>query len=482
MKIFSTLSGKKEDVNIPKDREVSFYACGPTVYNYAHIGNLRAYIFEDILRRTLEYAGYKVRHVMNITDVEDKIIRECRERGIGLKEYTSKYIDAFRDDCKSLNMLSPLVTPLATEHIDEMIFIISDLMNKGYAYKGEDGSVYFSVNKFKEYGQLHNLDRENMVSGARISNDEYSKDSYGDFALWKSWDENDGNIYWDTTIGKGRPGWHIECSAMSMKHLTKAFENGRYEPEKFSTIDFHCGGVDNVFPHHENEITQVEASAGKKFVNYWVHCEHLLSEGKKMSKSLGNFYTLRDLIDLGYSYREIRFVLANCHYRSKLNFTKDSLEAARVSLKRIDNFVEYLSEVMEQNAEVKLLSKSETDFAREQLNFFKNDVFDDLNISAAFSRVFDLIRFYNTNKSLSNAGAVEIQGVLREMDKILGVIYFLQEKKREFCPVEIEKMIAERNIARKSKKFADADKIRKDLLSKGVEIKDTPEKTVWKYM
>ncbi len=470
-KVYNTQTKQKEVFKA--DGEVTLYTCGPTVYNFAHVGNLRAYMFEDILKRVLLYFGYDVKHVMNLTDVEDKIIKSCREKGVKLNDYTKQYIDAFKEDLKNLNILPADVYPKATEHINEIVALIKNLLDKGIAYKSEDGSIYFSVDKFPKYGTLHNINKEEMKKGVRIDQDEYTKDYFGDFSLWKAYDENDGDVFWETEIGKGRPGWHIECSAMSMKHLTKAFEGGLH-PENFSTIDIHCGGVDNIFPHHENEIAQTEAVTGKKYVNYWIHCEYLLSEGKKMSKSLGNFYTLRDLIEKGITYREIRFVLATGHYRNKLNFSQDGVVAAKSSLKRIDNFIN--------NLIIKVDDSCESNFkADTYLKSFEEDMADDMNMSKAMSRVFLLIKDVNKEKSISVAVWHEIMRVFEAMDKIFGFLFSNEEVKSNISEEEILRCVEERSKAREIKDFSKSDEIRDYLQNQGVVIKDVINGTMWLY-
>ena len=316
LQFFNTMNRRVEPFRSINPGEVRMYTCGPTVYNYAHIGNFRAYMFEDLLRRTLEFFGYRVRQVMNLTDVDDKTIRDSRAAGIPLRDFTQKYKQAFFEDLKTLNIEPAEVYPAATDHIPQMIRLISILMEKGFGYRAEDGSVYFSIEKFPDYGKLAKIDRENQRSGVRIKNDEYAKDSVADFALWKAWDELDGDVAWDSPWGRGRPGWHIECSAMSSEYLGDSF-------------DIHTGGIDNMFPHHEDEIAQSEAATGKKWVNYWLHCAHLMVNGEKMSKSLGNFYTLRDLEAMGWRGREIRWVLLGAHYR------KSSISRWRPSARRV---------------------------------------------------------------------------------------------------------------------------------------------------
>lgn len=296
MQVYNSLSRSKEELRTIEPGHVKLYTCGPTVYNFAHIGNFRAYTFEDVLRRALLFNGFRVTQVMNLTDVDDKTIRGSLAAGVPLKSFTQPYIQAFFDDLKTLNIQPAEHYPAATDHIAEMIALVAKLFERGLAYTSEDGSVYFSVGKLQGYGKLAHLDRENLRAGARVAQDEYEKESYGDFALWKGWDASDGDVVWESPWGRGRPGWHLECSAMSMRYLGETF-------------DLHTGGIDNLFPHHENEIAQAEGATGKPFVTYWMHCAHLRVNGEKMSKSLGNFFTLRDLVDKGWSGREIRTVL-----------------------------------------------------------------------------------------------------------------------------------------------------------------------------
>ncbi|MEK6808976.1 MAG: cysteine--tRNA ligase, partial [Nanoarchaeota archaeon] len=326
LRLFNTRTRKIGVFKSIKDKEVNIYTCGPTVYDYAHIGNLRAYICADILKRYLKYKGYNVKHVMNITDVDDKTIKGSQQQGISLKKYTQNFSNMFFEDIKILNLDLPDIFPKATEHIPEMIMLIKKLLKKGFAYKGEDGSIYYDISKFKNYGKLAQLDMDGLKEGARIRHDEYSKDSPKDFCLWKACDKDDGDVFWKTELGKGRPGWHIECSAMNMKYLGEEF-------------DIHTGGVDLIFPHHENEIAQSVGATGKEFVHYWFHNEHLLVNGKKMSKSLGNFYTLRDLLNKGYNPIGIRYLLLSTHYRQQLNFTEESLQGAENSVQRINDFI-----------------------------------------------------------------------------------------------------------------------------------------------
>ena len=344
MKLFNSLSLKKEEFAPLNEGRVRMYTCGPTPYNFVHIGNLRTFVFEDVLRRYLKYKGFKVTQVKNFTDVDDKTIRDSQKAKISLKEFTQKYIDEFFKDCDSLNIEKVEVYPKATEHIPEMVALIDYLLKKGVAYKSQDG-VYFSIDKFKDYGRLAHIDLAGLKAGAsgRILKDEYEKENVADFALWKFWDKADGDVKWPAQFGEGRPGWHVECSAMSAKHLTKMFERG-FHPDKFETIDIHTGGIDLLFPHHQDEVAQTEGCVEKPFSKYWLHAEHLLVDNKKMSKSLGNFYTLRDILAKGYAPLAVRYLLLSSHYRQKMNFTFESLDAATVAVQRFNDFVLKLKE------------------------------------------------------------------------------------------------------------------------------------------
>ncbi len=458
LKFYNSLTRQVEPFHSLKPNEVGMYTCGPTVYNFAHIGNFRAYLFEDLLRRTLEFAGYKVKQVMNLTDVDDKTIRGSQAAGVPLQEYTKPYIEAFFADLKALNVEPAEVYPPATGHIEEMKALIAALFDKGIAYKSEDGSVYFSVERFVPYGKLAHLDRENLRSGVRIANDEYEKESFGDFALWKGWDEKDGDVVWDAPWGKGRPGWHLECSAMSMKYLGESF-------------DLHTGGIDNLFPHHENEIAQAEAVTGKPFVHTWMHCAHLQVNGQKMSKSLGNFFTLRDLLEKGYTGREIRYVLLSGHYRQSLNFTFDSLAAARTALARIDECWDALS------ARAKETGVADDDVrVPSTLEAFGAALADDLNASEALAALYAFVRSANgaLNHGLTPAGAEEALNVLREMDKVLGVITFGRAAEAEI-PEAIQALVDARAKARAEKNWAESDRLRDELAAAGWQVRDLKE-------
>ncbi len=451
----NTLTRRKEEFVPLVKGEVRMYTCGPTVYDYAHIGNFRSYIFEDILRRYLKYRGFRVIQVMNLTDVDDKTIRDSRKAGISLAEHTEKYTKAFFEDIDILGIERAEHYPHATDHIQEMIEIVSGLLEKGYAYKGDDGSVYFRIEKFEDYGKLAHITPDLLQPGATVRQDEYDKESVADFALWKAWDEDDGDVFWESPFGNGRPGWHIECSAMSMKYLGETF-------------DIHTGGVDNIFPHHENEIAQSEAYTGKQFVRYWLHAAHLIVEGRKMSKSLGNFYTLRDILEKGYTGRQIRFLLMSCHYRQQLNFTFDGLDAAKSALQRIDDFLTRLDEAdaPDDGADVaEEIHKTRQDFV--------SAMDDDLNISAAMGSLFDLIRWANQQideRSIGKAGASELRSFFEEIDSVLGLL----PGEVEIAP-EVQRLAEERGRARTERNFALADEIREKVGQMGYSLEDTPK-------
>lgn len=447
--------------------EARMYTCGPTVYNYAHIGNFRAYVFEDILHRTLAFAGYKVTQIMNLTDVDDKTIRGAKAAGVPLKQYTKPYIDAFFEDIKTLGITPAAKYPAATDHIPEMIALIKTLFDKGLAYKSEDGSVYFSVAKFADYGHPAHIDLDGMQGGARVSQDEYDKVAVGDFALWKAHSDEDGDVVWDSPWGPGRPGWHIECSAMSMKYLGETF-------------DLHTGGIDNLFPHHANETAQAEGATGKPFARMWMHCAHLRLNGEKMSKSLGNFYTLRDLTSRGWTGREIRFVLVNGHYRQTLNFTFDALAAARSALARIDAFSERLGELKAQGGAGALLQEgSEPAFVAEALNAFSAALADDLNTPNALAALFGLVRDGNAALDSSPGDALQIaasiEAVLKRMDEVLAFIYVGKPAVENEVPSEVKELLDKRAEARAAKNWAASDALRDQIKALGWEVKDTKQ-------
>ena len=455
---FNTMGRVREEFKPLHPGEAKMYTCGPTVYNFAHIGNFRAYLFEDLLRRTLKYFNYKVTQVMNLTDVDDKTIRDSKAAKISLNEFTAKYKKAFFEDLKTLNIDPAEFYPAATDHIQEMIALIQALLDRGFAYQAEDKSIYFTIAKFPEYGKLARIDMENQRAGVRVKNDEYAKDSVADFALWKAWDENDGDVCWDSPWGKGRPGWHIECSAMSMKYLGKTF-------------DIHTGGIDNMFPHHEDEIAQSESANGCRYVNYWLHCDHLIVNGEKMSKSLGNFFTLRDLAQKGYAGAELRWVLLGTHYRKKLNFSFDACEQARAVLKKFNELFLRLKEANGAGGDEEI-----RDFAAKCRNNFAAALADDLNIAEATAAVFALQHEANRLMDLgklSAAGAEAVRAQFRDFDRIYGVFNVDSAGVPEI-PADIMKLAEERFQARKNKDFAQSDKLRDQLKSQGWSVEDAP--------
>ena len=435
-----------------------FYTCGPTVYNFAHIGNFRAYVFEDVLRRTLQFAGYDVTQVMNLTDVDDKTIRGALQNNTTLDAFTRPFKDAFFEDLKTLRVEPAEFYPAATDHIPEMLGLIAALMEKGLAYKSDDGSVYFKISAFPGYGKLSHLDPASLRSGVRVNNDEYEKEGVADFALWKAWDANDGDVAWDSPYGRGRPGWHLECSAMAKKYLGDSF-------------DLHTGGIDNLFPHHENEIAQSEGATGKPFVHTWLHCAHLRVNGEKMSKSAGNFYTLRDLLAKGYTGREIRYVLLQGHYRQPLNFTFSGLDDARKALNRIDDFVARLTTLPQPKKDPSDSSDrtDPSDLSAAALAHFRDAMADDLNLPEAFAALFNLIREGNArlDKNEPVGGVLE---TLREMDRVLGVLF--DEKPASAIPAEIQSLLDARQKARAEKRWADSDALRDQLRALDWEVRD----------
>lgn len=398
---------------------------------------------------------------MNLTDVDDKTIKGSIKDGKTLNEYTKQFIDAFFEDLNALNIEKAAVYPRATGHIKDMVELVKTLMKKGYAYKGEDGSIYYSVSKFKNYGKLARIKTAELKAGARVKQDEYGKEQANDFALWKEWTPEDGDVFWETEIGKGRPGWHIECSAMSTKHLGKTF-------------DIHTGGIDLIFPHHQNEIAQSEAATGKRFVNYWVHNEWLLVDGKKMSKSLGNFLTLRNVLCKEYSAKAVRYLLLSTHYRQQLNFTFKGLDAAANTIKSLDEFVQRLKHAKgdSKNKKVILLINA----ARKK---FEEAMDDDLNISSALAAIFDFTGRINQLEKEGKLGKKDADAVIKlmkEFDSVLGVIDF-EEKSLD---KEINALIKKREDARKKKDYAAADKIRNELKGRGIILEDTPQGVRWK--
>jgi cysteinyl-tRNA synthetase len=457
LKFYNTLTRELELFTPIDAGKVRMYTCGPTVYNFAHIGNLRAYTFEDLLRRVLKFAGYEVYHVMNLTDVDDKTIRSSREKGMPLKAYTKTYIDAFFQDLGTLNIERAEHYPAATDHVPEMITLIQTLIDKGFAYQSDDKSVYFNITKFPGYGCLCRLDMSALRPGTRVAHDEYEKENIGDFALWKAWDEEDGDVFWESPWGRGRPGWHIECSAMSMKYLGDSF-------------DIHCGGMDNIFPHHDDEIAQSEAATGKKFVNYWLHNAHLIVEGKKMAKSAGNFFTLRDLQEKGYSGREIRYELIGTHYRQSLNFTFEGLDGARAALGRLDEFRLRLAELAGSTAP----DAEPLAWVAEARAAFTAALSDDLNISGAMGAIFDMLRSGNRamdGGEVSAGAAASALAAWSDFDRVLGFL----APPEETIPDEILALVEQRTAARAAKNWAESDRLRDAIERAGFTVKDTPQ-------
>jgi cysteinyl-tRNA synthetase len=455
LRFYNTLTRQKEDFQPLQPGKVRMYTCGPTVYNYAHIGNYRAYIFEDLLRRYLKYRGYEVTQVMNLTDIEDKIIRDSQQAGVSLHNFTAPYKDAFFEDLRTLHIEAAEVYPAATAHIPEMVELIQRLLERGYAYAAE-GSIYYRIDRFPTYGRLAHLDMQELRSGAsgRVDRDEYAKDDVHDFALWKGWTPDDGDIYWDTEIGRGRPGWHIECSAMAMKYLGPHF-------------DIHTGGEDNIFPHHENEIAQSEAATGMPFVNYWLHCRFLLVDNQKMSKSLGNFYTLRDLLDKGFKPLGLRYALLSTHYRQPMNFTLEGLHAAENTVQRLLDCMRALPAAAGSGNDVAPL-------LQQTQERFEAALDDDLNISGALGAVFEMVREVNralAQQQLSNSAAQQVIALMRRFDTVLGLLAPSEEE----VDTQVAALLQERQEARQQRDFARADALRAQLLERGYSIEDTPQ-------
>jgi cysteinyl-tRNA synthetase len=457
LRFFNTYSRQLEEFE-PRDpsEKIDIYTCGPTVYSRAHIGNFRAYIFEDLLQRHLELRGYKVHRVMNITDVDDKTIRGAREAKIALQKFTEQFKQAFFEDIETLRIKRADEFPSATDqrYIDRMIEMINTLVSRGLAYQAEDKSVYFRINKFPDYGKLAHFDLTQLQSTGRVKHDEYDKEHIGDFALWKAWDEEDGDVGWESPWGRGRPGWHIECSAMATALLG-------------DQIDIHCGGVDNIFPHHEAEIAQSEGVTGEKFVRYWLHCAHLLVDGQKMSKSLGNFYTLPDLLKKGYTGREIRYALMRVHYRAPLNFTWEGMEEARQALARIDEWLVRLRET----AGDKIDNKN-VDLELGQQ--FEEALDDDLNISAALGFLFESIRETNRAMDRNELDAASGKAWLNWWERVNSVLA-LEIESAVVLPADVAQLAEQRENARREKNWKRSDELRDQILELGWETRDTKD-------
>ena len=474
IQLHNTMSGKVEPFIPLKPGVVHMYTCGPTVYDYAHIGNFRTFVFQDILRRFLKLRGFDLTHVMNLTDVDDRIIANAAAAGLPIREYTEKFVQAFYADCRTLSVQSPEHWIRATDNIPDMVALIERLHKNSYTYQS-DGSIYYRISKFPDYGKLSKIDLAGMQTGVRIDSDRYEKESARDFALWKA--PKPGEHFWETALGPGRPGWHIECSAMAMKYLGE-------------TIDIHTGGIDLAFPHHENEIAQSEAATGKKFVRYWLHAEHLLVEGEKMSKSLGNFFTLRDLFAKGYKPSALRFALASVPYRRQLNFTFDGLLQATNSVERLRNFAARLKQQKfppgTQPAIAARIAQAADDFDA--------GLSDDLNTAQSLAAMFDFVREANIamDKGEFREGDVPAaQSFLDNFDKVFAVIEDNDAEKLKALGYEtagdsssdseVEKLVAERQAARTRRDFAASDRIRKELAGRGILLEDTKDGGVrWK--
>src|SRR5215813_13335092 len=468
LKLHNTLTGKTEPFVPLVAGEVKMYTCGPTVYDYAHIGNFRTFVFQDILRRYLKQRGLKLNHVMNLTDVDDRIIANAAAAKVGIREYTEKFAQAFFADCKALSIQAPEYWIRATDHVPEMVRLIERLQQKSFTYESE-GSIYYRIAKFPAYGKLSKIDLTGIQAGARVDNDRYEKESARDFALWKA--PKPGEHFWETAIGPGRPGWHIECSAMAMKYLGE-------------TLDIHTGGVDLAFPHHENELAQSEAATGKPFVRYWMHAEHLLVEGEKMSKSLGNFFTLRDLFQKGYKPSALRFALASVPYRRQLNFTFDGLQQATSSVERLRNFSDRLKNEKfpagNQSGMAERIAKAADDFDA--------GLSDDLNTAQALAAVFDFVREANIAMDKGEFRQGDVAAAtqfLGSFDKVFAVLEDNDGEKLKALgfggadsgpdDAEIEKLVQERQAARARRDFAASDRIRKELSDRGIILEDTKD-------
>ncbi len=460
MKVFNTLTRSKEELKTIEENKVKIYACGPTVYNFIHIGNARPLCVFDVLRRYLEYRGFDVRFVQNFTDIDDKIIRRANEEGVSYKEISEKYIEEFWTDAKGLNVREATVHPKATENIDEIINIISTLVDKGYAYEA-DGDVYFSPKKFKEYGKLSHQPLEDLEAGARIMVGEVKKEPM-DFALWKN--AKPGEPYWESPWGNGRPGWHIECSAMNRRYLG-------------TTIDIHCGGQDLIFPHHENEIAQSECCNGAPFANYWMHNGYITVDNVKMSKSLNNFFTVRDVAN-AYGYEPIRYLLISSHYRSPINYSTDIIEQCKASLTRLYTCRDNLDFALSNAADGEATDEIKAMLDARQAQFVEA-MEDDLNTADALAAIFELVRDINTKVIADGANKADCEAAAKMFDELCGVLGLVYNRKKESLDDEVEALIAQRTQARKDKNWAEADRIRDELKAMGIVLEDTAQGVKW---
>jgi len=459
----NTLSGRVEEFHPLREGEVNFYYCGPTVWDYGHIGNFRSNVAADILRRYLKFKGFKVKHVMNITDVEDRIIAKSQQAGLSIDDYTAKYIEALWEDFDALGCERPEIVPRATRHIPEMVSLIEKLLATNHAYKS-DGSIYYRIASFPEYGKLSKINFAGNIAGAseRVDTDKYDKEDARDFALWKE-PASTSEPAWDTELGRGRPGWHIECSAMSMKYLGETF-------------DIHAGGIDLIFPHHENEIAQSEGATGKQFVRYWIHFEHLKVEGETMSKSKGNYYTFRDIAAKGYSPAAIRYFLLSVPYNKQLNFTFDALAGAEKTVASLRDFRARLSEAKTEAGMNEALHQA----SLRALQEFEEGMDDDLNTSVALAVIHNLSREVNTalaRKQVKEDNKRELLELLARIDTVVNIF---GNEQREMLDSEIQSLIDQRQEARRRRDFGRADEIRNELASRGIILEDTKDGVRWK--
>ena len=460
LRLYNTLTRRLEDFEPLESGQVRIYTCGPTIYDYPHIGNYRTFLFEDVLRRTFELFGYRVTQVQNLTDVDDRTIQRANESGLPLREFTDRYATAFFEDLETLGVEPAEHYPRATDYVPQMVEIIERLGEAGHTYRS-DGSVYYRISTFPGYGKLSGVRPEANLAGARVDVDDYDKEDARDFVLWKA--PKEGEPVWDTDLGPGRPGWHIECSAMAMALLSE-------------TIDIHCGGVDNIFPHHENEIAQSEGATGKAFARFWLHAEHLVVEGEKMAKRLGNFFTLRDLVERGFDPMAVRYLLISVPYRQRLNFTFDGLHAAAQALDRIANALRRLANSPPAAADGDLSPETVAAFDRD----FRAALADDLNTAKALAALHTLLRQVNTaldGDGVSAAARQALDRAFADADSVLGI--FPKAGAEANDAAEIDALVAERTAARQARDFARADAIRDQLAARGIILEDTPHGTVW---
>ena len=461
LKVYNTKTHSVQEFIPLSDKQVKMYGCGPTVYNLAHIGNLRAFVFYDLLARVLRYKGYNLTFAMNITDVDDKTIRDSAAAGKSLKDFTRHYTELFFKDWDTLNLKRPDKVIFATDEIDAMIDLVSRLLEKGYAYKTESGDVFFKISKFEKYGQMAGIDPTRLMTNAdgRLA-DEYDKEDARDFALWKAWTPRDGDNVWDAPFGRGRPGWHIECSAMSHKHLGQPF-------------DIHVGGIDLVFPHHTNEIAQSECAYGCDFVKYWMHNEHITVNGQKMSKSLGNCFTLTQLLEKGYTAAAIRYEFLKSHYRQRMDFMESNLSGNQTVINRFEDFLKRLSDVKTGSGWGEL-----PNVLKKASDGFEKGLDDDLNLSVALAAVFELMNTVNKNfDALSVSDAEHITSLMRRFDEVLAI---MPEIKEDVLEPTLQEILDKRQAARLAKDWATADALKAELIACGIEVKDTPNGPVWR--